>query len=225
MHKVLCQTAQKKDLCKRTSLRGSGAQRQPTTCTRRTGTRRGGPAIFWLLACKIRVLRRHGAAAMWSAVGLTPSRASVFQCLYRLLACKIRVLRRHGAAAMWSAVGLTPSRASVFQCLYRPLACKIRVLRTSKRGSELNGSRPSCAEARHGFCRQKKKRVDCVRSNQLSVKKFPAPCYSPIVKFTVPSPLEALTTVFGKGTCVTPPPWAPENIPKKKSKSVRKNLE
>ena len=111
----------KKDLCKRTSLRGSGAQRQPTTCTRSTGARRGGPAIFWLLACKIRVLRRHGAAAMWSAVGLTPS------------------------------------RASVFQCLYRPLACKIRVLRTSKRGSELNGSRPSCTEARHGFCRQKKK--------------------------------------------------------------------
>ena len=67
---------------------------------------------------------------------------------------------------------------------------------------------------------RKKKRADCVRSNQLSVKKFPAPCYSPIVKFTVPSPLEALTTVFGKGTCVTPPPWAPENIPMKKSKSL-----
>ena len=74
--------------------------------------------------------------------------------------------------------------------------------------------------ARHEFTRQKKKRADCVRSNQLSVKKFPAPCYSPIVKFTVPSPLEALTTVFGKGTCVTPPPWAPENIPMKKSKSL-----
>ena len=103
------------------------------------------------------------------------------------------------------------SRPSCTEARHAPahLACKIRVLRTSKRGSELNGSRPSCAEARHGFCRQKKKRADCVRSNQLSVKKFPAPCYSPIVKFTVPSPLEALTTVFGKGTCVTPPPWAP----------------
>ena len=53
-----------------------------------------------------------------------------------------------------------------------------------------------------------------------SVKKFPAPCYSPIVKFTVPSPLEALTTVFGKGTCVTPPPWAPEKITMKKGKSM-----
>ena len=53
-----------------------------------------------------------------------------------------------------------------------------------------------------------------------SEKKFPAPCYSPIVKFTVPSPLEALTTVFGKGTCVTPPPWAPEKITMKKNKSM-----
>ena len=36
-------------------------------------------------------------------------------------------------------------------------------------------------------------------------KKFPASCYSPIVKYTVPSPLEPLTTVFGKGTCVSAP--------------------
>ena len=64
----------------------------------------------------------------------------------------------------------------------------------------------------------KKNLVLCAK--QYEVKKFPAPCYSPIVKFTVPSPLEALTTVFGKGTCVTPPPWAPENIPMKKSKSL-----
>ena len=55
-----------------------------------------------------------------------------------------------------------------------------------------------------------------------SVKKFPAPCYSPIVKFTVPSPLEALTTVFGKGTCVTPPPWAPEKITMKKKQCSKK---
>ena len=42
-------------------------------------------------------------------------------------------------------------------------------------------------------------------AKQLEVKKFPAPCYSPIVKCTVPSPLESLTTVFGKGTCVSAP--------------------
>ena len=42
-------------------------------------------------------------------------------------------------------------------------------------------------------------------------KKFPAPRYSPIVKFTVPSPLGSLTTVFGKGTCVSTPLWTPKN--------------
>ena len=50
-----------------------------------------------------------------------------------------------------------------------------------------------------------KKPVGRVR-NVRRVKKFPALCYSPIVKFTVPSPLEPLTTVFGKGTCVSAPP-------------------
>ena len=50
----------------------------------------------------------------------------------------------------------------------------------------------------------KKNLVLCAK--QYEVKKFPAPCYSPIVKFTVPSPLESLTNVFGKGTCVSTPP-------------------
>ena len=55
-------------------------------------------------------------------------------------------------------------------------------------------------------------------------KKFPAPCYSPIVKFTVPSPLESLTYVFGKGTGVSTPLWAPEkNITIKKT-SLKKIL-
>ena len=49
-----------------------------------------------------------------------------------------------------------------------------------------------------------KKKLKSVRID-LSLKKFPASCYSPIVKFTVPSPLEPLTTVFGKGTCVSAP--------------------
>ena len=54
------------------------------------------------------------------------------------------------------------------------------------------------------------KKNDPISANDWIVKKFPAPCYSPIVKFTVPSPLEPLTTVFGKGTCVTAPLWTPE---------------
>ena len=53
-------------------------------------------------------------------------------------------------------------------------------------------------------------------AKQLEVKKFPAPCYSPIVNYTVPSPLEPLTTVFGKGTCVSAPLSAPEKITIKK---------
>ena len=52
---------------------------------------------------------------------------------------------------------------------------------------------------------QKKTRAR-VCETRVRVKKFPAPCYSPIVKFTVPSPLEPLTAVFGKGTCVSAPP-------------------
>ena len=70
------------------------------------------------------------------------------------------------------------------------------------------------------MCPEGKKKDLFVCEANRSVKKFPAPCYSPIVKFTVPSPLEALTTVFGKGTCVTPPPWAPEKITMKKGKSM-----
>ena len=54
-------------------------------------------------------------------------------------------------------------------------------------------------------------------AKQLEVKKFPAPCYSPIVNYTVPSPLEPLTTVFGKGTCVSAPLSAPEKITIKKT--------
>ena len=52
--------------------------------------------------------------------------------------------------------------------------------------------------------RQKKTRLNVCETSR-RVKKFPAPCYSPIVKFTVPSPLEPLTAVFGKGTCVSAP--------------------
>ena len=52
----------------------------------------------------------------------------------------------------------------------------------------------------------KKKTRARVCETRERVKKFPAPCYSPIVKFTVPSPLEPLTAVFGKGTCVSAPP-------------------
>ena len=51
---------------------------------------------------------------------------------------------------------------------------------------------------------------DSNHANDLSLKKIPASCYSPIVKFTVPSPLKPLTTVFGKGTCVSAPLWTPE---------------
>ena len=127
--------------------------------------------------------------------------------------------RARRATADLHASGCYPPQRSKALTPIRPLAWGIRVLRTKRQGSGLPVRDRSRRGARHEFTRQKKKRADCVRSNQLSVKKFPAPCYSPIVKFTVPSPLEALTTVFGKGTCVTPPPWAPENIPMKKSKS------
>ena len=52
--------------------------------------------------------------------------------------------------------------------------------------------------------RRAKKSFGRVRNNR-SPKRFPAPCYSPIVNCTVPSPLGSLTTVFGKGTCVATP--------------------
>ena len=59
----------------------------------------------------------------------------------------------------------------------------------------------------------KKKTSKCLVSK--SGKKFPAPCYSPTVLPVVPSPLESLTVVFGKGTSVTTPLWAPEKNYKK----------
>ena len=45
--------------------------------------------------------------------------------------------------------------------------------------------------------------------------KIPALCYSPTVKYAVPSPLTALTNVFGKGTCVSLSPKAPEKKSRK----------
>ena len=50
-----------------------------------------------------------------------------------------------------------------------------------------------------------KARSGKARSLRPQKKKIPASCCSPIVKLTVPSPLEPLTTVFGKGTCVSAP--------------------
>ena len=42
-------------------------------------------------------------------------------------------------------------------------------------------------------------------NNRRSKIKFLASCYSPTLMCAVPSPLELLTTVFGKGTCVSSP--------------------
>ena len=75
---------------------------------------------------------------------------------------------------------------------------------------------PAAAPCRHlAAARAKKNLKLCAK--QLEVKKFPAPCYSPIVNYTVPSPLEPLTTVFWKGTCVSAPLSAPEKITIKKT--------
>ena len=71
---------------------------------------------------------------------------------------------------------------------------------------------PAAAPCRHLAAKKNLK----LCAKQLEVKKFPAPCYSPIVNYTVPSPLEPLTTVFGKGTCVSAPLSAPEKITIKK---------
>ena len=84
------------------------------------------------------------------------------------------------------------------------------------------GGAPSLSEAmvrqwdERPVPRQKKTRLNVCETSR-RVKKFPAPCYSPIVKFTVPSPLEPLTAVFGKGTCVSAPLSAPEKITIKKT--------
>ena len=48
------------------------------------------------------------------------------------------------------------------------------------------------------------RQADCGNNRRFQIK-FLASCYSPILKCTVPSPLELLTTVFGKGTCVASP--------------------
>ena len=87
--------------------------------------------------------------------------------------------------------------------------------------------RPACAGRPHaprrGIGVRTRQRHLAAKKNlklcakQLEVKKFPAPCYSPIVNYTVPSPLEPLTTVFGKGTCVSAPLSAPEKITIKKT--------
>ena len=72
----------------------------------------------------------------------------------------------------------------------------------------------SCPPGHRRLNAGKKKLRLCAKQSE--VKKFPALCYSPTVKFAVPSPLGSLTTVFGKGTCVTTPLLAPENITMKK---------
>ena len=90
------------------------------------------------------------------------------------------------------------------------------------------------SHSRACFASEKRKERTCVRdlSSERSKarsgkarslreqKKFPASCYSPIVKFTVPSPLEPLTTVFGKGTCVSAPLWTPEKYYNKENVEV-----
>ena len=72
---------------------------------------------------------------------------------------------------------------------------------------------------------QKHKKKNSSSANTwVLVNKNPAPCYSPTVKFAVPSPLRSLTTVFGKGTCVTTSLWAPEKNQIKKIKSIKSNI-
>ena len=78
-------------------------------------------------------------------------------------------------------------------------------MRRPGRGARLPFPKPWCASGTSVLVpRQKKTRLNVCETSR-RVKKFPAPCYSPIVKFTVPSPLEPLTAVFGKGTCVSAP--------------------
>ena len=78
-------------------------------------------------------------------------------------------------------------------------------MRRPGRGARLSFPKPWCASGTSVLVpRQKKTRLNVCETSR-RVKKFPAPCYSPIVKFTVPSPLEPLTAVFGKGTCVSAP--------------------
>ena len=66
-----------------------------------------------------------------------------------------------------------------------------------------------------------KKKNSSSANTWVLVNKNPAPCYSPTVKFAVPSPLRSLTTVFGKGTCVTTSLWAPEKNQIKKILSIK----
>ena len=66
-----------------------------------------------------------------------------------------------------------------------------------------------------------KKKNSSSANTWVLVNKYPAPCYSPTVKFAVPSPLRSLTTVFGKGTCVTTSLWAPEKNQIKKIISIK----
>ena len=69
-----------------------------------------------------------------------------------------------------------------------------------------------------------KKKNSSSANTWVLVNKNPAPCYSPTVKFAVPSPLRSLTTVFGKGTCVTTSLWAPEKNQIKKIISIKSNI-
>lgn len=68
-----------------------------------------------------------------------------------------------------------------------------------------------------------KKNPEGVRIRRGKVK-IPAPCYSPTLWCAVPSPLELLTTVFGKGTCVASPLWAPEIKLKKEIKGELRKI-
>ena len=76
----------------------------PVCCKMACGTQCGGCGT---LPCgRLSGLRRHGAAAMWSAVGLTPSRASGGMVplpqnkAYTRAFLPIRGVGRHGAAAI-----------------------------------------------------------------------------------------------------------------------------
>ena len=99
----------------------------------------------------------------------------------------------------------TPAKSQILPRSVHGLQRECAERRRPGRGARLPFSKPWCASGTSVLVpRQKKTRLNVCETSR-RVKKFPAPCYSPIVKFTVPSPLEPLTAVFGKGTCVSAP--------------------
>ena len=111
----------------------------------------------------------------------------------------------------------TSRGSTVLPSIIRAAAKRFRPPDTSRGSTTLPRARAQYRARRSVFARSKRRSVQLYSTEratqqgprcatrQARQKKFLASCYSPTLMCAVPSPLELLTTVFGKGTCVSSP--------------------